>query len=144
MTANLTAADENDMPSRILGMLSQPWSSVQAIFPTLSLTVLLPHPNNIPRRNIITEFNSETLLSVQCLVVTLATVVASMWKSFSQGVFPLCLSPGGVTSLVVGGHIALVSSLYQRHSVQLHSFDSWWLASRVFKRRMHSYLFAVA
>lgn len=46
VTANLTAADENDVPSRILGMLSQPWSSVQAIFPTLSLTALLPHPLN--------------------------------------------------------------------------------------------------
>lgn len=40
VTANLTAADENDMPSRILGMLSQPSSSVQAIFLTLSLTVV--------------------------------------------------------------------------------------------------------
>lgn len=69
MTANLTAADENDMPSRILGMLSQPSSSVQAIFPTLSLTVLLPHPHNMPRRNIIGEFNSKPLLSVQSLVV---------------------------------------------------------------------------
>lgn len=67
VTAYLTAADENDVPSRILGMLSQLWSSARAIFPTLSLTVPLPQPHKMPRRNIIEEFNYKPPLSVWCL-----------------------------------------------------------------------------